>query len=138
MTQRNRSFTALMGFLLVGCGGSGLHFWLYPEPRLAPSEEAVFIAYEGHMVQEIDGEDMALKCWARRDNPQAYSRRDVPCRMHLLPGEHTVVFFPRTTSRERATLTFHAEAGKSYGLDRSTCSLGRNETCKIEIRELGR
>lgn len=127
------------GCVLVGCGGGGLNYWLYPEPYLAESEEALFLAYESHLVQAIDGQDTVLKCWGGPRTPQAYSRKDTVCRLHLQPGEHSIVFFPGMGSRERVSLTFTALPGKAYGLDRSACNTtyeGRQETCRVEIREI--
>jgi hypothetical protein len=87
----------------------------------------------------LDGEDTVLMCWGGPRAPQAYSRKDTLCRLHIQPGEHTVEFYPGLGTRERASLTFTALPGKTYGLDRSACSTnysGRQATCRVEIKEI--
>lgn len=131
--------SSLFILIVAGCGSGGLNFWLYPEPRFAESEESVFVAYEGHQLLSIDGEDTALRCWGRRTAPEAYSRRDIPCRLHILPGPHTIVIHPRVSSHERVSLEFTALPGRVYGLDRSGCtaSVGNlQETCLVKVVEL--
>jgi hypothetical protein len=124
----------------IGCAGSGRNYWLYPEPRLAPEEEAVFVAYESHRVMAIDGEDTASRCWGQTVNePQAYRRNDLVCRLHLQPGRHTVVVEGRFALRGRSSLEFTAEAGKIYGLNWSDCvspSGGNAQTCQVDVVEL--
>lgn len=130
---------ALATLVLAACGGGGLNYWLYPEPHLLESEEASFVAYESHLVQSIDGQDTVVKCWGGPRTPQAYTRKDSLCRLHIEPGQHSVVFFPGLGSRERVSLTFTALPGKSYGLDRSACGTtfeGRQATCRVEIKEI--
>jgi hypothetical protein len=141
MTRRETGFIVVAALLAVGCGGSGRNYWLYPEPRLAPEEEAVFVAYESHRVVAIDGEDAASRCWGRAVNePQAYTRNDRVCRLHLQPGRHTVVVEGRFTMRDRSTVEFTAEPGKSYGLLWSDCvtpSGGQQQTCRVNVVEVG-
>lgn len=124
----------------VGCGGGGREYWLYPEPRLAPEEEAVFVAYESHRVVAIDGEDTGSRCWGRTVNePQAYRRTDLICHLHLQPGQHTVVVEGRLGLRDRSSLEFTAEAGKIYGINRSDCvapARGYQQTCRVNVVEL--
>lgn len=130
---------ALATLVVAGCGAGGLNYWLYPEPHLAESEEAIFLALEGHQLQSIDGEDAASRCWGVGRTPQAYRRKDVICRLHIRPGQHSVVFHPSVTSRERVSLSFTALPGKVYGLDWSGCSKtpdGRQETCLVNIVEI--
>ena len=138
MSRLTLPSVALATLVVAGCGSGGLNYWLYPEPHLAEPEEAIFVAYESHKLQSIDGEETSIKCWGER-SPQAYSRKDVACRLHILPGEHLVVFYPRVTGRERARLSFTALPGKAYGLDWSNCSTssgGHQQTCRVEIREI--
>ena len=138
MSRLGMACIALAAVVVAGCGAGGLNFWLYPGPHLPESEEALFIAQEGHQVQAIDGEDTALKCWGRRE-PQAYSQKSVACRLHIRPGEHSVVFHPNVSSRERVTVTFTAMPGRAYGLDWSQCSAtleGRRQTCRVDVVEI--
>lgn len=131
-------YVALTTLVLAGCGTGGLNYWLYPEPHLPESEEALFVANESHQLQSIDGEETASRCWGRRE-PQAYRQRRVLCRLHIRPGQHSVVFHPNEASRERVTLDFTALPGKVYGLDWSLCSAsldGRQRTCRVEIVEI--
>ena len=140
MTRRESSFIVVAALLVLGCGGSGRNYWLYPEPRLAPEEEAVFVAYENHRVVAIDGEDTGSRCWGQTVNePQGYRRNDQACRLHLLPGRHTVVVEGRFDFRERSTVEFTAEAGKIYGLNWSDCvspAGGFLQTCRVNVIEL--
>jgi hypothetical protein len=126
--------------LAVACTSGGRQYWLYPEPHLTPAEEAVFVAYESHRVVSIDGEDTASRCWGQTVNePQAYRRNDLVCRLHLRPGQHSVVFEGRFAMRERNTVEFTAEAGKNYGLDWSDCMTptgGYLQTCRVNVVEL--
>ncbi len=130
-----------LAFLLfAGCTGGGHEYWLYPEPHLSPQDEAVFVAYESHRVVSIDGEDTASRCWGQTVNkPQAYRRNDLVCRLHLQPGQHTVVFEGRFTMRERNHVDFTAEPGKTYGLDWSDCLTatgGYLQTCRVNVMEI--
>jgi len=138
MSRNNLPSIALVTLVIAGCGGGGLNFWLYPEPRLMESEEALFVAYESHQLQAIDGEDTVLKCWGGPRKPQAYARADVLCRLHIQPGQHSVVFHPSMNSRERVSLTFNALPGKTYGLERSACTTTSNhqESCQVKIVEI--
>ena len=130
----------LFFLLLAGCTGSGREYWLYPEPRLVPEEEAVFVAYERHRVISIDGEEAASRCWGQTVNePQPYRRNDQLCRLHLRPGQHTVIFEGRYTMGERNRVEFTAEAGKTYGLDWSDCitpARGHRQTCRVNVMEV--
>jgi len=139
MSRQQLPSLALVTLVVAGCGTGGLNYWLYPEPHLPETEEAVFVAYESHQLLAIDGEDTSVKCWGGPRAPQAYSRPDVLCRLHIRAGEHSVVFHPTANSRERRTLTFTALPGKSYGLDRSGCTASLNrlqDACRVEIREV--
>ena len=139
MSRNKLPSIALASLVLSGCGGGGLNYWLYPVPHLPEAEEAVFVAYESHQLQAIDGEDTAMKCWGGPRRPQGYSRPDVACRLHIQAGEHSVVFHPSVHSRERVSLTFTALPGKVYSLDRSACSAtldGGQDTCHVKIREV--
>lgn len=140
MTRNHLTYIVLVSSLIAGCTGGGREYWLYPEPRLAPQKEAVFVAYESHRVVSIDGEDTASRCWGQTVNePQAYRRNDLVCRLHLQPGLHSVVFEGRFAMRERNTVGFTAEPGKIYGLDWSDCTTplgGYQQTCKVNVVEL--
>lgn len=140
MTRAQSPFIALAFLLVAACAGAGREYWLYPEPRLAPQEEAVFVGYESHRVVSIDGEDTASLCWGQTVNkPQAYRRNDLVCRLHIQPGQHTVVLEGRFALRERRSLDFTAEAGKVYGLNWSDCVTppgGYQQTCRVNVVEL--
>ena len=139
MSRQQLPSIVLATLVIAGCGGGGLNFWLYPEPRLPEPEEATFVAYESHQLQAIDGEDTALKCWGGPTRPQAYTRTDRLCRLHILPGQHSVVFYPGRGSRDRVSLTFTALPGKAYGLNRSECAAtagGLQEICRVEVVEI--
>lgn len=128
---------ALLGF---GCGTGGLEYWLYPEPRLLPEEEAVLAAYESHRLLAIDGEDVAIKCWGERKGSEAYRRGDRLCRLHLSPGKHLVEVQVGVTGRQSERLEFTALPGKVYGLDLSNCRTSLNGSvldCRIDIIEVG-
>ena len=130
---------ALITLVSAGCGGGGLNFWLYPEPHLAETEEALFVAYESHQLQSIDGEETKTRCWGEARGPQPYSRQDVLCRLHLRPGQHSVVLSTMVNDQQRVSLDFTAEAGKVYGLDRSGCTPSgdaRQRTCLVKIVEI--
>lgn len=143
MSRMTLPSIALATVVIAGCGGGGLNFWLYPEPRLPEAEEAIFLAYESHGLRAIDGEDAGSRCWDDQRRPEAYSRADVACRLHIKPGEHSVVVQTAPASRETVTLTFTAQAGKVYGVDRSSCTASsfsreaRQQTCRVEIKEVG-
>ncbi|NNM03689.1 MAG: hypothetical protein HKO65_01200, partial [Gemmatimonadetes bacterium] len=123
MTRSPLPYIALVALLVAGCTGGGRNYWLYPEPRLAPEEEALFVAYESHRLVSIDGEDTASRCWGQTVNePQAYRRNDLVCRLHLQPGRHTAVVEGRFTLRGRSSVDFTAEPGKVYGLVWSDCT----------------
>lgn len=128
------------GLLLVGCGGSGRHYWLYPAPRLTPAEEAVFVAFESHRVVAIDSEEAGSLCWGRTvDEPQGYRRNDLDCHLHLRPGPHVVVFEGRYLMRERNRIEFTALPGRSYRLDWSECTSPSGlsqQTCRVRVVEL--
>ncbi len=140
MKKGQLPFVALTSLLLLGCTGGGREYWLYPEPRLPPPEEALFVAYESHRVVSIDGDDTASRCWGQTvDRPQAYRRNDQVCRLHLRPGRHSVVFEGRFAMRERNSMEFTAEPGKAYGLDWSDCITptgGYLQTCRVTVVEL--
>jgi hypothetical protein len=129
---------ALATVVLAGCGTGGLNYWLYPEPHLVESEEAVFVTYENHFLQSMDGEETSSRCWGDR-RPEAYTRRDVACRLHLQPGEHSAVFGTSAMSRNGVAVRFTAEPGKVFGLDRSSCRVVGQEfqqTCRLAIMEI--
>ena len=131
----------LTTFLLAGCGTGGLEYWLYPEPHLPPEEDAVLATYESNRLLFVDGEDAATKCWGdRRMAAQGYRRNDRVCRLHIPPGQHTVVFQTGLNNRQRAQLGFTAVPGKVYGLRRSGCTTspeGVQQNCRFEIVEIG-
>ena len=133
---------ATLTLALAGCGGvGGLNYWLYPEPHLAAEEEAVFVTYESHQVQSIDGEETAARCWGMVREQQAYRQRDLACRLHIAPGEHSVVFHPNARTATRSEVTFTALPGRIYGLDQSSCSgslAGNQQRCRVEVVEVGR
>jgi len=141
MTKKHSLFIFLTSMLVLGCGGGGRQYWLYPEPHLPPAEEAVFVAYESHRVVAIDGDETASRCWGQVvDEPQAYRRNDLVCRLHLQPGPHTVTFEGRFALRERNNVDFTAEPGKAYGLDWSDCVTppgGYQQTCRVNVVEVG-
>lgn len=126
--------------LAVACGTGSREYWLYPEPRLEGSEDAVFIAREDDQILAIDDEETAIRCWGELRGPRPYSQRDSLCRLHLRPGEHTVVFSPGPNSRDRVRLEFTALPGRSYGLDWSACRGSVNQTyqrtCLVNVVEL--
>lgn len=139
--RRNPPISLLFAaLLLVGCGGSGRHYWLYEAPRLAPAEEAVFVVYESHRLVAIDREEAGSLCWGRTvDEPQAYRRNDLVCHLHLRPGPHVVVFEGRYLMRERNRVEFTAMPGRSYRLDWSNCTSasGMNQqTCRVSVVEM--
>lgn len=141
MPLRDFRSIILITLVVAACGGSGLQFWLYPEPRLPEGEDAVFAAYESNRLLLLDGEDVATTCWGdRRMAQQAYRRNDRVCRLHMVPGRHTAVFETGLQSRQRATLDFDALPGRVYGLNRSGCTVstqGIQQNCRFEIVELG-
>ena len=139
MSRLRLPYIALTTLVVAGCGTGGRQYWLYPEPHLPEAEEAVFVAQENHQLQAIDGEETFTRCWGRRTGPQAYRQNDVLCRLHIRPGQHTVVFHAGVSSRERVSLSFTALPGKVYALERSTCSTsvdGRQQTCRVEVVEI--
>lgn len=141
MSRQRLPFIALATLVVAGCGTGGFEYWLYPEPRLAEPEEALFVAHENHRVLSIDGEEIASSCTGEGRRPEAYQRNDVICRFHIRPGQHSVVFHPSITSRERMRLEFAALPGKVYGLTWSGCtaSLDRDrhrQTCRVEVVEI--
>jgi hypothetical protein len=141
MSTTRLALAAVVPMMVAGCGGGGLNFWLYPEPHLAEAEESVFVAHEDHGLQSIDGEETAIRCWGRRNEPQAYRQRGQLCRLHIRPGEHSVVFYSGVSSQERVTLSFTALPGRAYGLDRSQCTStaeGHRQTCRVEVVEVDR
>lgn len=127
--------------VFAGCGsGGGLNYWLYPAPHLAATEEAVFVAHESHQVQSLDGEETAARCWGMVREQQAYRARDLLCRLHIRPGEHSVVFILSAGSTATGELNFTALPGRIYGLDRSRCSAssgGIRQRCHVEVIEIG-
>lgn len=139
MTRNQSLLMVLASLLFVNCGGGGRQYWLYPEPHLAPPEEAIFMAYESHRVMAIDGDDTASLCWGQTVNePQGYRRNDQVCHLHLQPGRHTVVFEGGTALRSRTTVEFTAEAGKVYGLDLSACTTPAGtfqQRCRVNVVE---
>ena len=134
--------TLALALTLAGCGGGGgLNYWLYPKPYLAAEEEAVFVTYEGHQVQSIDGEETAARCWGMVREQQAYRQRDLACRLHIAPGEHSVVFHANARTAARSEVTFTALPGRIYGLDWSSCAgslAGNLQRCRVEVVEVGR
>jgi hypothetical protein len=143
MSRYRLSFIALATLVAAGCGSGGLEFWLYPEPRLAETEEALFVALENHRVVAIDGEEIASRCTGEEMTPQPYGRKDVTCRFHISPGRHAIVFYSSSTGRERMNLDFAAEPGKTYGLTWTGCtaSLDRDrhrQSCRIQVEEIER
>ena len=139
MSRLRLPYIALATLVVAGCGTGGRQYWLYPEPHLPEPEESLFVARENHQLQSIDGEETYSRCWGERTGPQAYRPNDVLCRLHIRPGQHTVVFHSSVTSRERVSLSFTALPGKTYGLERSACSTsldGRQQTCLVEVVEL--
>jgi len=135
---RSIMFTSL---LVIGCGTGGREYWLYPEPRLPPGEDAILATYESNRLLFVDDEDAATMCWGdRRMGAQAYRRTDMVCRLHIRPGRHTVVFQTGLNSRQQARLEFTAVAGKIYGLRQSGCTTspeGIQQNCRFEIVEVG-
>lgn len=131
----------LAGLVAAGCGSGGLDFWLYPEPRLLPEEEAVFATYESNRLLFLDGEDVATMCWGdRRMAAQAYRRTDRQCRLHIGPGRHSLVFQTGVGNQQRANLEFTALPGTAYGLRRSGCTTsteGIQQNCRFEVVEVG-
>lgn len=139
MSRYNLPSLALATLVVAGCGGGGLNYWLYPAPRLAESEESLFLATEGDQLLTIDGAEAGSKCWRVGGTPQAYRRMDVMCHLHILPGQHLVVFHPGVSSREKVSLTFTSLPGKAYRLDWSSCantSDGRQQTCMVNVVEV--
>lgn len=135
------SWIPVVSLVVASCGTGGLEFWLYPEPRLARSEEAVFIVHEDHRVIAIDEDETGVRCWGDREGmgAQAYRTNDRLCRIHLLPGQHFVLVRSGTNVREMTRLEFTALAGKSYGLRRSNCMTppgGYQQTCRVEVVEV--
>lgn len=139
MSRHKLPSIALATLVAAGCGTGGLDYWLYPEPHLAEPEEALFVVHPSHQLQSIDGEETAARCWGDRSQPEGYRLKDVLCRLHILPGRHSVVFQPSVTSRESVRLEFTALPGKAYGLVWSSCTTtsdGRQETCRVEVVEI--
>jgi hypothetical protein len=127
----------------AACGTSGRHYWLYPTPHLTAEEEALFVTYESHRVISVDDDETAIRCWGdqERMGSQAYRVRSGPCRLHIQPGPHVVVFETSSTMRDRVSLEFVAEAGKSYGLDWSACvgqviGEGHQRSCVVRVVEI--
>lgn len=125
--------------VLSGCGTGGRDFWLYPEPHLPETEEAVFAAYEGHRLLYIDDTNVAARCWGEGAGTQAYRQKNLLCRLHLDPGQHTVLVQTGLTLQGRTRLEFTALPGKVYGLKWSNCraslySSGRD--CLLEVVEI--
>ena len=132
---------ALATLVAASCSTGGREYWLYPEPRLAEPEEALFVAHENHRVLSIDGEEIASSCTGEGMRPQAYRRNDIICRFHIRPGQHSVVFYSSITSRERMSLEFAAQPGGVYVLKWSGCEAsldteGHRQTCRIEVVEI--
>lgn len=133
-------------FVVLGalaCSSGGLEYWLYPAPRLEPAAEALFVTYEDHRVVSIDSDETAIRCFGdlQRMGAQAYrqvNRR--PCRLHIRPGPHEVVF-ETSLNGERMVVEFTAEAGKAYGLNWSDCrarmiAVGNQRTCNVQVVEV--
>lgn len=138
-TAKMRSLL-LAALMVAGCGTGGLEYWLYPEPRLLPEEEAVLAAYESHRLLAIDGEDVAIKCWGEQKGSEGYRRTDRLCRLHLNPGKHQVDIQAGMTRRQAERLEFDALPGKVYGLDWSNCRTSLESSqrdCRVEIIEVG-
>jgi len=130
----------LTSLIVAGCSTGGLEYWLYPEPRLPIEEEAVFASYESHRLLFLDGEDAATKCWGdRRMAAQGYHRNDRLCRLHIRPGQHSLVFQTGLNNSQRANVDFTAEPGKVYGLMRSNCTSsggGGQQNCQFSVAEI--
>jgi len=130
----------LASLVVAGCGTGGLEYWLYPEPRLPAEGEAVFTTYESNRLLLMDGEDVATRCWGdRRMATQAYHRNDLVCRLHIRPGNHSVVFQTGLNNAQRVNLDFTAQPGKVYGLRRGGCttsSAGVQQNCRFEVAEV--
>lgn len=127
----------------VGCGSGGLEYWLYPEPHLPESEEALFLAHEQQGLVAIDGEDTAVKCWGDRERmgSQAHRPRGLVCQLHIRPGQHSILFHTGLTVRERYRVEFVALPGKVCGLQTSGCVTtfrGDQRTCRVEVVEIER
>lgn len=131
----------LMSLLVAGCGGGGLEFWLYPEPRLPPGEDAILATYESNRLLYFNGEEAASKCWGdQRMASQGYRRNDRVCHLHIRPGRHIAVFAVGLNSRQQARVEFDALPGKVYGLRQSGCTTsptGNQSNCRMEIVEVG-
>ena len=128
-------------FLLSACSGGGLQYWLYPEPHLPETQEAIFLAHEEHRVQYIGDERTDELCWGASREHQAYRQRKPMCRLHLRPGTHTLVVQTsgNTTVGEQRRLEFEAEAGKVYGIRKTGCLTGvrgQQNACRIEVIEV--
>lgn len=142
MSKSTLPSIAIATVIAASCSTGGLEYWLYPEPRLAEPEEALFVAHESHRVLSIDGEEIASICTGEgMRRPQAYQRNDVTCRFHIRPGQHSVVFHASTTGLERMSLEFDALPGKAYGLSSSACTAyldmdGHRQTCRLEVVEI--
>jgi hypothetical protein len=142
MSWSKLPYIALATLISASCSTGGLEYWLYPGPRLAEPEEALFVAHERHRVLSIDGEEIASICTGEgMRRPQAYQRKDVTCRFHIRPGQHSVVFHPSPTSLERLSLEFAAQPGRVYGLGSSACEAsldmdGHRQTCRLEVVEI--
>lgn len=101
------------------------------------------LSMESRPVLAIDGEETAILCWGDTRHPQAYTTNDRTCRLRIRPGRHTVTFSPATNSLSRATTSFTAEAGKTYGLEWSQCRGTVDErnlhqsTCTVNVVERG-
>jgi hypothetical protein len=116
-----------------------LNYWLYPEPYRPETEESLFLARESDRVLAIDGKRLDSKCWGWSMDAQAYRRKELICRIHILPGRHTVDFEGSMAAREMMRLDFSTQAGKAYGLQKSGCRTtftGDQQTCRVEVVEI--
>jgi len=134
---------ALIALMVTACGTGGHEYWLYPEPRLDPAEEAVLIIRSMDLVLAVDEEETAVRCWGEVGGPRPYSQGVPSCRLHIQPGDHVVTFSPGPNAQRTATLTFSADPGKEYGMDWSACTQGsvspahqRVRTCYVNVVEI--
>jgi hypothetical protein len=141
MYRNTLSPIILATLVTVGCGKGGYDHWLYPEPRLPETEEALFVAQQNHGLLSIDGDETGLRCWGDREGvtSQPYGRRDLFCRLHIRAGQHSVLARTSLNGRGTERLEFTALPGKVYGITRSNCTSigdGSQQRCQVEVVEV--